>query len=73
MACLLECSARTLDLSQPRVMGILNITPDSFSDGGINSDPVSALTRARQMTAEGAAIIDVGGAPAPRLFLSMRN
>ncbi len=61
MACLLECSARTLDLSQPQVMGILNITPDSFSDGGINSDPVSALTRARQMTAEGAAIIDVGG------------
>lgn len=50
-----------LDLTQPRVMGILNITPDSFSDGGDFLSPDIALERARQMAAEGADIIDVGG------------
>jgi len=43
------------------VMGILNVTPDSFSDGGRWLDPARAFERAAQMTAEGAAIIDVGG------------
>ncbi len=42
-------------------MGILNLTPDSFSDGGDYTSPQAALVRARQMLAEGAAIIDVGG------------
>ena len=42
-------------------MGILNVTPDSFSDGGRHSDPAAAVARARAMIAEGAAIVDVGG------------
>lgn len=44
----------------PLVMGILNATPDSFSDGGVFNAPQSAVARARSMTAEGAAIIDIG-------------
>lgn len=53
---------RTLDLSRrARVMGILNVTPDSFSDGGRHADPAAALVHARQMIAEGADLIDVGG------------
>jgi dihydropteroate synthase len=52
----------TLDLSrQGLVMGILNVTPDSFSDGGLHASTATALTHARAMIAEGAAIIDVGG------------
>ena len=47
--------------TRPLVMGILNVTPDSFSDGGRYSDVASAVTRARQMASEGADIIDVGG------------
>ncbi|PWH06934.1 dihydropteroate synthase [Brachybacterium endophyticum] len=43
------------------VMGILNVTPDSFSDGGRHDDPAAALDHARRMLSEGAAIIDVGG------------
>lgn len=58
---ILDCAGKPLDLSVPRVMGILNVTPDSFSDGGRYLDPAAALARARQMVAEGAAIIDVGG------------
>lgn len=50
-----------LDLSAPRVMGILNVTPDSFSDGGRHFDPSDALAGARAMIAAGAAILDVGG------------
>jgi len=57
----LDCNGKTLDLSRPQVMGILNLTPDSFSDGGDYVSPQAALSRARQMIAEGAAIIDVGG------------
>lgn len=52
---------RDLDLSQPRIMGILNITPDSFSDGSHFNQQDKALFRAEQMVAEGADIIDVGG------------
>lgn len=51
----------TLDLSRPRLMGVLNLTPDSFSDGGRYQQPEAALKRARQMVAEGADLIDVGG------------
>jgi len=50
-----------LDLSQPQLMGILNVTPDSFSDGGEYSEMDTAVTAARQMIADGASIIDVGG------------
>jgi dihydropteroate synthase len=51
---------RLLSLGRPLVMGILNITPDSFSDGGQFSDPASALAQARRMIAEGADILDIG-------------
>jgi dihydropteroate synthase len=47
--------------TSPQLMGILNVTPDSFSDGGLHLDPVVAVVRARAMVAEGAAIVDVGG------------
>ncbi|HEX4150583.1 MAG TPA: dihydropteroate synthase [Steroidobacteraceae bacterium] len=50
-----------MDLSRPAVMGVLNVTPDSFSDGGRYMDPDAAVERARSMVAEGVAIIDVGG------------
>lgn len=52
---------RALDLSKPRVMGILNVTPDSFSDGGQFIATDKALAHAEKMVKEGAAIIDVGG------------
>lgn len=58
---LLRCGSRTLDLSRPVVMGVLNVTPDSFSDGGRYFDPAPAVARARQMVEEGAAIVDIGG------------
>jgi dihydropteroate synthase len=51
----------TLLLKEPAVMGVLNVTPDSFSDGGRFLEPARALERAQQLLAEGAAIIDVGG------------
>jgi dihydropteroate synthase len=56
-----RCQERVFDLSRPIVMGILNVTPDSFSDGDRYSSIDAALTRAGQMIAEGAAVIDVGG------------
>ncbi len=56
-----QCVDRALDLSAPVVMGVLNVTPDSFSDGGRFIAPSSALAQARRMIEEGAAIIDVGG------------
>ena len=49
------------NFARPLVMGILNVTPDSFSDGGRCSDVANAVARARQMASEGADIIDVGG------------
>ncbi len=57
----LRCGNATFDLSRPRVVGILNVTPDSFYDGGRNVDSAQAQQRARQMVAEGADIIDIGG------------
>lgn len=56
-----QCGSRALDLTAPVVMGVLNVTPDSFSDGGRFSDRKSAVEHARRMIAEGAAIIDIGG------------
>jgi dihydropteroate synthase len=56
-----EWSGGSLDLSRPRVVGILNVTPDSFSDGGQNMDADRAVRRALAMKEEGADIIDIGG------------
>ena len=56
-----RCRNRVIDLSEPVVMGILNVTPDSFSDGGRYASPDAAFDRAARMVAEGAAILDVGG------------
>ena len=50
-----------IDLSQPRVMGIVNVTPDSFSDGGRHADTVSALAHCERLLAEGADMLDIGG------------
>src|SRR5215216_2826467 len=47
--------------ARPSVMGVVNVTPDSFSDGGVNFDAADAMAAARRMLAEGAAIVDVGG------------
>jgi len=58
---LLHCGPGVLDLARPTVMGVLNVTPDSFSDGGHYLDADRAIERALQMAAEGAAIIDIGG------------
>jgi dihydropteroate synthase len=57
----LRCAGRLLDLRHPVVMGVLNVTPDSFSDGGLFLDADAALAHAERMADEGAAIIDVGG------------
>lgn len=50
----------TLDLSEPRVMGIVNLTPDSFSDGGAWTDPRAAVRHAEQLLREGAEVLDLG-------------
>lgn len=50
-----------ISLDRPMVMGILNVTPDSFSDGGRFLDPADAVAQARRMAAEGADLVDVGG------------
>jgi dihydropteroate synthase len=57
----LVCGDKTLDLSRPVVMGVLNVTPDSFSDGGRFQDIGQALAHAHRMIEEGAALIDIGG------------
>ncbi|MDP4652254.1 MAG: dihydropteroate synthase, partial [Haliea sp.] len=66
MSPVLNCAGRLLDLSRPLVMGVVNTTPDSFSDGGafylggaLNLD--RAMAHARRLCEEGAAILDVGG------------
>ncbi|MGH2694660.1 MAG: dihydropteroate synthase, partial [Actinomycetota bacterium] len=57
----LRCRDRVLDLDRVAVMGVLNVTPDSFSDGGLWLDPRAAVRHGEVMAAQGAAIIDVGG------------
>ena len=51
----------TIDLTRPRVMGIVNVTPDSFSDGGAFADAAAACAHAERLVAEGAEILDIGG------------
>ncbi|MDQ3144302.1 MAG: dihydropteroate synthase, partial [Pseudomonadota bacterium] len=57
----LQMGARTIRLDQPQVMGIVNATPDSFSDGGAYADARAAADAGAVMAGDGAAIIDVGG------------
>jgi dihydropteroate synthase len=57
----LTCGRHRVALDRPRVMGVLNVTPDSFFDGGRYADRDRALTHARRMLDDGAAIIDIGG------------
>ena len=51
----------SIDLSSPKVMGIVNVTPDSFSDGGAHASPRAAMERCDQLVKEGADILDIGG------------
>jgi len=57
----INCAGRLLELDTPAVMGILNVTPDSFSDGGLFYNLDKALEQAEQMVTAGAKIIDIGG------------
>jgi dihydropteroate synthase len=57
----LRCKGRSLSLERPVVMGVLNVTPDSFSDGGLWLEPSAAIDHGLEMMAAGAAVIDVGG------------
>ena len=57
----LRLPARVLDLTHPRVMGIVNVTPDSFFDGGLLTDAGRAIAHAERLLADGADIVDVGG------------
>ena len=57
----LDCNGRILRLDRPRVMGIVNITPDSFSDGGAHFDAGAAIAHGLRLAEEGADILDVGG------------
>jgi dihydropteroate synthase len=56
-----QTSRFRIDLSQPRVMGIVNVTPDSFSDGGVHASTSAALKHCEQLLKEGADILDIGG------------
>lgn len=58
---LFHCGRFQFDLSRPLVMGIVNVTPDSFSDGGLHLQRDTALSHALQLIAEGADILDIGG------------
>ena len=57
----LDCNGRPLVLDRPRVMGIVNVTPDSFSDGGAHDNVDAAVAHGLRLAAEGADILDVGG------------
>lgn len=57
----ISVGVRTIRLNEPQIVGILNVTPDSFSDGGRDSGPDAAAARAVDMATQGAAIIDIGG------------
>jgi hypothetical protein len=57
----LRCGRFELSLERPLVMGVVNVTPDSFSDGGKYLDPEAAISHARRMIDEGVDLLDVGG------------
>ncbi|WP_159015373.1 dihydropteroate synthase [Cognatiluteimonas profundi] len=57
----LDCAGRILKLDRPRVMGIVNVTPDSFSDGGEHAGPDAAVAHALRLAGEGADMLDIGG------------
>ncbi len=57
----LNCNGQLIDLSDPIIMGVLNVTPDSFFDGGNYEDAKALLQQVEKMILEGAAIIDIGG------------
>ncbi|PKM14301.1 MAG: dihydropteroate synthase [Gammaproteobacteria bacterium HGW-Gammaproteobacteria-2] len=57
----LDCAGRVLSLDRPRVMGIVNVTPDSFSDGGCHADTDAAVAYALDLVEQGADLLDVGG------------
>jgi dihydropteroate synthase len=57
----LDCAGRILKLDRPRVMGIVNVTPDSFSDGGEHATAAAAVAHGLQLAGEGADVLDVGG------------
>ncbi|MGY8565149.1 dihydropteroate synthase [Paracidovorax citrulli] len=57
----LDCGGRVLRLDRPRVMGIVNVTPDSFSDGGAHDTVDAAVAHGLQLVAEGADLLDIGG------------
>ena len=61
MATHLVCGKLRLPLERPLLMGIVNVTPDSFSDGGRHFDPAQAVAHARRLVEEGADILDIGG------------
>ena len=56
-----QTSRFAVDLGRPRVMGIVNVTPDSFSDGGVHADATAALRHAEGLLADGADMLDIGG------------
>lgn len=57
----INCKGKLIDLSSPKVMGILNVTPDSFFDGGTYKDEKSIIDQVKKMLNDGAAFIDIGG------------
>ncbi|MDO5506457.1 MAG: dihydropteroate synthase [Pseudoxanthomonas suwonensis] len=57
----LDCAGRPLPLDRPRVMGIVNVTPDSFSDGGRHADAEAAIAHGLRLVEEGADVLDIGG------------
>jgi dihydropteroate synthase len=57
----LDCGGRPLELDRPRISGIVNVTPDSFSDGGRFDDPALAIEHGLRLVEEGADLLDVGG------------
>ena len=61
MSKFLKCGSYTLSLERPLVMGVVNVTPDSFSDGGMFADAAGAISHGRRLIDEGADILDIGG------------
>ena len=57
----LDCAGRILRLDRPQVMGIVNVTPDSFSDGGAHDTTDAAVAHALRLVEEGADALDIGG------------